>query len=160
MKIFFFKKLTLFFAFFLISCSDFKEVPENILTLTGLDKHNVSKTIDFTKCDKSFILLGNTFCAYCHEETEYLKQEYLTRKDSDFCALYVSSDKTIAGMKAFIEKKEIPFDALHWNYSIMNALGNPYAVPAYCLLGKGGKVLKCSIGKLDADSLKKLIDAY
>ncbi len=147
-----------FCVFFCISCSDFQKRAEKIEKLSGLTATGVEQTFDFRVCKTTFVLVGAAWCPYCKADAVFLNREYGERKDSGFCALYISEDKSLQEMKESIQSLSLTYPALFWNYDMMNQLGNPRFVPTYYIVSGTGEILKSGSGALGKEKMRQTIN--
>ena len=51
----------------------------------------------------------------------------------------------------------ISWTTFHWNYDLMNALGNPGVIPVTYLVNAQDSIVKINVGDFDVDEMRKLI---
>lgn len=141
----------------LTACKSLNSAPEQVGILRGVGVTGEVFEFNAKECDLAFILVGTSWCPHCKGEVEALEREFRARRESGFCALYVSEDKSEEVMVEDVRRKAISFPAMFWNYDLMNALGNPTAVPAHILAAKG-KVLEANLGALGSEAMHELLE--
>lgn len=142
----------------LTACKSLNSVPEEVGVLRGTGPAGEPLELNVQECEVAFILAGTAWCPHCKGEVEALEQEFRARQASGFCALYVSEDESEAVMAEDVKKKALSFPAVFWNYELMNALGNPTAVPAHLVTVKG-KVLEARLGAVGEKAMHALLES-
>lgn len=141
----------------LTACKSLDSTPESVGILRGIGLTGEVFEFDAGACDLAFILIGTSWCPHCKGEVEALEKEFQARRESGFCALYVSEDKSDSIMVEDVRRKGISFPAMFWNYDLMNALGNPTAVPAHLIAVKG-KIVKAWRGAIGEAAMHELLE--
>lgn len=153
------KKITLIlflFAFLCISCGDYPKNPRSVPTLRGLDKDGKQTSFVFNDCKATIIAFGASFCPPCQIDHNLLTKKYKALQKENICVLYINADESLEVMNQYIQKNKIPYPTLHWNYDLMNDLGNPYLLPTYFTANSKGDIKLYSKGMLGPNGFNKL----
>ncbi len=90
-------------------------------------------------------------------EIPMLKNLYQEFKGSDFRILMVNEDENLKVATRFKKKYEIPWTMVHWNYNLMNQLGNPRVIPVSYLVDQQDSIIQIHTGIFDEKELTKSI---
>ena len=71
----------------------------------------------------------------------------------------VSEDDNTKIASRFKKKYDMPWTMIHWNYDLMNALGNPRVIPVSYLIDSEGKFDYIEAGIIDEPRMKRAISA-
>ncbi len=155
------KKITLvlfLFAFFSISCTDLPKNPRSVPALSGLNAQGENYSFVFKNCKSTIITFGASFCPPCKIDHKILSSHYSDLTKDSLCVLYINADESLEIMANYLEKEHIPYPAIHWNYELMNNLGNPYLLPTYFVANQNGDIQVYQKGLLGQTGYKKLIE--
>ena len=70
----------------------------------------------------------------------------------------ISEDDTPFAAAKFKKVSQIPWVTIHWNYEIMNALGNPGVIPVSYLINAQDSIVKISAGVFNEREMRSLIE--
>ena len=66
----------------------------------------------------------------------------------------VSEDDNIRIAKKFKNKYKMPWDVVHWNYDLMQILGNPGVIPVIYVVDKNDQIKKIFTGAFEESELE------
>lgn len=153
------KKFTLIlflFAFLCISCDVLPKSPRSVPNLKGISVKGEDFSFEFSQCRSTIIAFGASFCPPCKVDHEIFTQIYDSLKSDSLCVLYVNADEDLKTMQNYVKKMEIPYPSLHWNYELMNNLGNPNLLPTYFIADQNGNIKIYAKGMLGKSGITKL----
>lgn len=128
--------------------------------ITGFTAINVDggkTTYEAQKGKVTLIVLSASWCPACMAEIPMLKNLYQEFKGSDFRILMVNEDENLKVATRFKKKYEIPWTMVHWNYNLMNQLGNPRVIPVSYLVDQQDSIIQIHTGIFDEKELTKSI---
>ena len=76
-----------------------------------------------------------------------------------FKILMVSEDDNVKIASRFKKKYNMTWAMVHWNYDLMNMLGNPRVIPVSYLIDKDGKIDYVEAGIIDEKKMSRAIKA-
>ena len=153
------KKFTLIlflFAFLCISCDVLQKKPRSVPNLKGISVKGEDFSFEFNQCRSTIIAFGASFCPPCKVDHEIFTQIYDSLKSDSLCVLYVNADEDLKTMQNYVKNMEIPYPSLHWNYELMNNLGNPNLLPTYFIADQNGNIKIYAKGMLGKSGITKL----
>lgn len=100
-----------------------------------------------------------SWCTYCNAELPLVKRLY---KEYSPCGLHVigvNEDEKREDMENYVQKKEIPYPVVHWDFKLMKKFGHPRSIPTHFLLDSSGNIRLRQIGPLDEKSVREKIES-
>lgn len=70
----------------------------------------------------------------------------------------ISEDNTPFTAAKYKKDAQIPWSTFHWNYEIMNVLGNPGVIPVSYLINAKDSIIKVNVGVFDEQEMRVLIE--
>ena len=144
-----FSKIALTFCFpclalFQTGCMDagYDRIPERIDGYAGIN----------------LFIFHASWCGYCNMELPALKKLYAEYAPCGVHFMGVNEDDSKEIMEAFVQKMEIPYPVVHWDYELMKKFGHPRAIPSHFLIDSTGKVVLREIGPIDPQKLRTQLD--
>ena len=151
---------SLFCATILASCGQerFQAAPTKIEDFKGKLVEGGLSSFQEEKGTATLIALTASWCPGCRVELPHLKKLYEEFKDRDFKILMVSEDDSPKIAAKFKKAAGIPWTMFHWNYEMMNVLGNPGVIPVTYLVDSQGNIVKIDVGEFNEEVMRKLIE--
>jgi len=140
------------------SQSHFQEMPKSIDNFAAIKTEGDTTTFQKEQGKATLIVLSASWCPACLAEIPILKklhQEYL----SDGLKIFmVSEDDNLKVAAKFKKKYDFPWTVAHWNYNMMNKLGNPRVIPVSYLVDGSGKITAIEAGMIDEQKMRSAIE--
>ncbi|WP_407456934.1 TlpA family protein disulfide reductase [Fibrobacter sp.] len=135
----------------------FQTAPSKVINFKGkLVEGGISHYND-EKGVVTLIVLTASWCPGCRAELPHLKQLDSEFRDSGFKIVMISEDDTPRIASKYKKSAGIPWTMFHWNYDMMNALGNPGVIPVSYLVNAQDSIVKIDVGEFDEKVMRKLI---
>jgi len=144
---------------YMSSMAAFREIPETISNFEALNADGTKTTFDAQKGKATLIVLSASWCPACIAELPALKALHQEFFEKGLRILMVSEDDNLKIVSRFQKKYEIPWTMVHWNYDLMNALGNPRVIPVSYLVDSEGKFDYIEAGIIDENRMRHAINA-
>ena len=146
-------------SLFLLGCGQlaFQDTPKHIENFKGILVDGGKTTFEEQKGKATLLTLTASWCPACREELPLLRKLDQEFSDSGFKIIMVSEDKTAAIAAKFKKRTKSPWTTFHWNYDMMNTLGNPGVIPVSYLVDENNNVVKFYAGVFDENDLRKSI---
>ena len=109
------------------------------------------------KGNATLIVLTASWCPGCRAELPHLKKLDSEFGDRGLKILLVSEDDTPQIAASYNKSAKISWSTFHWNYEIINALGNPGVIPVSYLVNAQDSIVKINVGGFDEKEMRKLI---
>ena len=140
--------LLLAIAFFFSACGQehFQAAPTKITDFKGKLLDGSISTYQAEKGTATLIALTASWCPGCRAELPLLK-----KLDEEF------ADRGFKILMA-ISPAGINWTTFHWNYDLMNVLGNPGVIPVTYLVNAQDSIVKINVGDFDEKQMRKLIE--
>jgi len=106
----------------------------------------------------TLIALTASWCPGCRAELPHLKRLNEEFADKGFKILMVNEDDSPKIGAKYNKTAGISWTTFHWNYDMMNALGNPGVIPVTYLVNAQDSIIKINVGEFDEDEMRKLIE--
>ncbi len=138
--------------------SHFQEMPKTISNFAAIATTGDTTDYQSERGKATLIVLSAAWCPACLAEIPTLKklhQEYLSE---GFKVLMVSEDDNLKQAAKFKKKHEFPWTVVHWNYNLMNKLGNPRVIPVSYLVDGEGNIREIEAGILDEQKMRSAIE--
>ncbi len=135
----------------------FKEIPRTVGNFAALSSDGSRTEYYFERGDVTLIVLSASWCPACIAEMPTLKKLHQEFSPSGFKILMVSEDDNLKGAARFKKKYSMPWNVIHWNYDLMNALGNPNAIPVSYLVDGNDEIIAVTAGIIDEEETRSKI---
>lgn len=152
--------LLLAIAFFFSACGQehFLAAPTKITDFKGKLLDGTLSTYQAEKGTVTLIALTASWCPGCRAELPYLKKLDGEFADRGFKILMVNEDDSPKIGAKYNKAAGISWTTFHWNYDMMNALGNPGVIPVTYLVNAQDSIVKINVGDFDEKQMRKLIE--
>ena len=147
------------FRSYMANVEPFREIPDNIANFNAINIDGGKTTFDEQKGKATLIVLSASWCPACIAELTTLKNLYKEFSDKGFRIIMVSEDDNVKIASRFKKKYDMPWTMVHWNYDLMNALGNPRVIPVSYLIDSDGKFDYIEAGIIDELRMRRAIKA-
>lgn len=139
----------------------FQTLPGHIENFTAINIDGGKTTYEEQKGKATLIALSASWCPACMAEIPILKRFHNEYSNLGFKILMVNEDDNVKIAARFKKKQSIPWTMIHWNYNLMNILGNPGVLPVTYLVNEQDSIIQINSGIFDEDdmrsSIKKLL---
>ncbi len=160
-KIFIFAAVIGIFGFLFYSQRNigqsFQTISGKIDNFTALNIDGGKTSYQKEKGKATLIVLSASWCPACMSEIPMLKNLYREFEGTDFRILMVNEDENLKVAARFKKKYELPWTMIHWNYDLMNILGNPGVLPVSYLVDEQDSIVQIHTGIFDEKELTKSI---
>jgi len=136
----------------------FRELPTKIEDFEALNSDGVRTTYLAEKGQATLIVLSASWCPACLAEIPVLQKLHREYSPKGFRILMVSEDDNIKTVSRFKKKYDFPWTVVHWNYDLMNKLGNPSVIPVSYLVRNDGKIEEIKVGDLEEGAIRSKIE--
>ena len=108
----------------------------------------------------SFPLSMWNVCSFttCNSELPALKKLVAEYEGLGLKVLVVNEDDDIETAAKYKRARDIEWTMLHWNYEMMNKLGNPGVIPVHYLVDSQDSVQRVDVGTFDASKMRHELD--
>lgn len=137
----------------------FQTLPETIGNFEAIDVEGGKTNFDALKGKATLIVLSASWCPACIAELPSLERLQREFAGNGFKILMVSEDDNVKIASRFKKKYNMPWTMVHWNYDLMNMLGNPRVIPVSYLIDKDGKIDYVEAGIIDEKKMTRAIKA-
>lgn len=121
------------------------------------DQYQVEHSLEKYKGKKVFMIFWSSWCNYCKEELEDIKELYKDTGENKKDIIFLTfNDEDGKSLEDIIKEREYKFPVINdkvifYKYFIR-------AVPTMYLIDGNGKVVQSIIGKVERENLEKLIE--
>ena len=136
----------------------FQAAPTSISNFRGKLLDGTISTYQAEKGTVTLIALTASWCPGCRAELPHLKELDSKFADKGFKILMVNEDDSPKIGAKYNKAAGISWTTFHWNYEMMNILGNPGVIPVTYLVNAQDSIVKINVGDFDKDEMKKLIE--
>ena len=105
----------------------------------------------------TLIVISASWCSACNSELPAIKQIGKEYESNGLKILVVNEDDDIETAARYKKAKNIQWTMLHWNYDMMNKLGNPGVLPVTYLVNDQYSIVQINSGIFDEDKMAKAI---
>ncbi|SHH87044.1 Thiol-disulfide isomerase or thioredoxin [Fibrobacter sp. UWH9] len=149
-------------ATLLVACGhdSFQTMPSKISDFKGIligQKDSIT-SYRTQKGEATLIVLTASWCPACQAEVPSLKEISLDYTNRGLKILLISEDDSPTIAARYKKKAELPWTMIHWNYDIMNALGNPGVLPVSYLVNQQDSIVKVNVGIFDKNEMRYQLD--
>lgn len=152
--------LLLALAFLFSACGQehFQAAPTKIEDFKGKLLDGSLSTYQAEKGTVTLIALTASWCPGCRAELPLLKKLDEEFADKGFKILMVNEDDSPRIGAKYNKAAGITWTTFHWNYDMMNVLGNPGVIPVTYLVNAQDSIVKINVGEFDENKMRKLIE--
>jgi thiol-disulfide isomerase/thioredoxin len=137
----------------------FREIPSRIANFSAIEIDGGKTTFDEQRGKATLVVLSASWCPACIAELNTLKNLHMEFSGKGFRILMVSEDDNVKIASRFKKKYAMPWTMVHWNYDLMNTLGNPRVIPVSYLVDSDGKFDYIEAGIIDENRMRRAIKA-
>ena len=137
----------------------FREMPQNLADFQAIEIDGGKTTFGAIKGKATLVVLSASWCPACIAELPTLKALHQEFYESGLRIVMVSEDDNVKIASRFKKKYGMPWTMVHWNYDLMNALGNPRVIPVSFLVDSEGKFDYIEAGIIDERRMRRAIKA-
>lgn len=156
------KILLVSLAILLICCGRdaFQTMPTKVSDFRGILVGHRDSITNYSeqKGKVTLILLTASWCPACQAEVPALREISNKFSDRGLKILLISEDDSPAIAARYKKKANLPWEMIHWNYDIMNALGNPGVIPVSYLVNSQDSIVQINVGIFDEKDISRKID--
>lgn len=147
-------------AMSLVGCGQvgFQTVPTKIGDFEGNTVEGDVSSYSKEKGKATLIVVSASWCGACNSELPALKKLAADYKDVGLKVLVVNEDDDIETAAKYKRSRGIEWTMLHWNYEMMNKLGNPGVIPVHYLVDAQDSVQRVDVGAIDASKMRHELD--
>lgn len=162
---------SLFFLLAWAGCSQesFQNIPNHVSDFRGIlvkdnlpaKKKSAKDSVtrySLHKGKATLIVLTASWCPACQAEVPLLKEIHKDYQSQGLKILLISEDDSPAIASRYKKKAELPWTMMHWNYDIMNALGNPGVIPVSYLVNQQDSIVNVEVGIFDDGAMRRQIE--
>ena len=102
--------------------------------------------------------MSASWCGACNSELPALKKLAAEYEGLGLKVLVVNEDDDIETAARYKSSRGIEWTMLHWNYEMMNKLGNPGVIPVHYLVDSQDSVQRVDVGAIDASKVRHELD--
>ena len=136
----------------------FQTAPTKIEDFKGKLLDGTISTYQAEKGTVTLIALTASWCPGCRAELPHLKKLDSEFAGRGFKILMVNEDDTPRIAAKYNKAAKIPWTTFHWNYDMMNKLGNPGVIPVSYLVNAQDSIVKIDVGEFDENEMRRLIE--
>ena len=152
--------LLLALAILISACGQehFQAAPTKITDFKGKLLDGSISTYQAEKGTVTLIALTASWCPGCRAELPHLKMLDEEFADKGFNILMVNEDDSPKIGAKYNKAAGIKWTTFHWNYDMMNVLGNPGVIPVTYLVNAQDSIVKINVGEFYEKQMRKLIE--
>lgn len=136
----------------------FQEMPRTIANFSALTTSGEKTEYYYERGDVTLIVLSASWCPACIAEMPILKKLHEEFSSRGFKILMVSEDDNLKIAARFKKAQAMPWTVVHWNYDLMNALGNPRVIPVSYLVDGNDDIEEIFAGLVDEKRMRSSIE--
>lgn len=136
----------------------FQEMPTTVTNFAGFNTDGEKSEYYFERGDATLIVLSANWCPACIAEIPILKKLHKDYSPRGFKILMISEDDNVKAAARFKKTQAMPWTVIHWNYDLMNALGNPRVLPVSYLVDGNDDIVSISAGIFDEKKMRSSIE--
>ena len=135
----------------------FQTAPTKISDFRGKMLDGTISSYQAEKGPITLIALTASWCPGCRAELPHLKDLDSEFGDKGFKILMINEDDSPRIAAKYNKAAGIPWTTFHWNYDMMNKLGNPGVIPVTYLVNSQDSIVKINVGEFDEKEMRSLI---
>ena len=151
--------LSVAFVAYRDNAKQFQQMPDSIEDFEAIDVEGGKTTFRAEKGKATLVVLSANWCPACIAELPTLKKLHEEFSRDGFRVLMVSEDDNVKIASRFKKKYTMPWTVVHWNYDLMNKLGNPRVIPVSYLLDEEGDIDYIEAGIIEEARMRRAISA-
>lgn len=136
----------------------FQTVPAKIADFVGNTVEGEVSSYAKEKGKATLIVVSASWCGACNSELPALKKLFADYKDAGLNVLIVNEDDDIETAARYKASRKIEWTMLHWNYEMMNKLGNPGVIPVHYLVDAQDSVQRVDVGVFNESKVRHELD--
>jgi len=137
----------------------FQTLPETIGNFEAIDVDGGKTNFNALKGKATLIVLSASWCPACVAELPTLQKLHQEFSKDGLNILMVNEDDNVKIASRFKKKYSMPWKMVHWNYDLMNMLGNPKVIPVSYLIDDSGKIDYVEAGIIEEQRMRHAIKA-
>ena len=143
-------------ALLMIACGQtgFQTVPTKIENFEGNTVEGDVSSYAKEKGEATLIVVSASWCGACNSELPALKRIGEDYSAKGLKIIVVNEDDDIETAARYKAARKIQWSMLHWNYEMMNKLGNPGVIPVHYLVDKNDSIQRIDVGVFDNSKLR------
>ena len=134
-------------------------MPDSIGNFEAINVDGGKTSFAAEKGKATLIVLSASWCPACVAELPTLMRLYNDFSGEGFRILMISEDDNVKIASRFKKKHGMPWTVVHWNYDMMNMLGNPRVIPVSYLVDENGDVDFIEAGIIEEKRMRHAIKA-
>lgn len=151
--------LSLGYRAFMGRAGSFQPLPERMPNFEAIEIDGGRTTFEDCRGKATLIVLSASWCPACIAELPTLNTLYREFSAKGLRIIMVSEDDNVKTASRFKKKYGMPWTMVHWNYDLMNTLGNPRVIPVSYLIDEDGKIDYVEAGIIDEKRMTRAIKA-
>ena len=162
-------KIAGFFALIAVFCvifvayrdnaKQFQQMPETIENFEAVNVEGGKTSFLAEKGKATLVVLSASWCPACIAELPTLTKLHKEFSNNGLRILMISEDNNVKIASRFKKKHSMPWTVVHWNYDMMNKLGNPSVIPVSYLVDEDGDIDYIEAGIIDEQRMRHAIKA-
>ena len=136
----------------------FQAMPTTVSNFTAMTTDGEKMEYFLERGNVTLIVLSASWCPACIAEIPILKKLHEDYSPKGFKILMISEDDNLKIAARFKKGQGIPWTTVHWNYDLMNALGNPRVLPVSYLVDCNDDIVDISAGIIDEKKMRSKIE--
>ncbi len=140
-----------------VTDAHFQRIPGHIGNFTAINIDGGKTTYQEQKGKATFIVLSASWCPACMAEIPMLKKLHQEFEAEGLKILMVSEDDNVKIASKFKKKNGLPWTVVHWNYDLINMLGNPGVIPVSYLVNAQDSIVQIHSGIFDEGDTRRSI---
>lgn len=136
----------------------FQTVPAKIADFVGNTVEGEVSSYAKEKGKATLIVVSASWCGACNSELPALKKLFADYKNAGLKVLIVNEDDDIETAARYKASRKIEWTMLHWNYEMMNKLGNPGVIPVHYLVDAQDSVQRVDVGVFNESKVRHELD--
>ena len=139
------------------SSKAFQKMPETMANVSALTAEGKRTDFESERGRVTLVVLSAEWCPSCVAELTSLKKLHEEFYAEGFRIVMVSEDDSQKMALKFKKTYAMPWTVVHWNYELMNALGNPKVVPVSYLVDSKNRFETIQAGIIDENRMRHAI---
>lgn len=106
----------------------------------------------------TLVVLTASWCPACKAEIPQLQNISADYYNRGLRIVMISEDDTPQIALKYKTQAGLTWPTLHWNYELMNALGNPGVIPVSYLINQQDSIVKVNVGAINEKEIRQILD--
>ena len=141
------------------NAKSFQQMPDSIENFDAINIDGGKTNFLTEKGKATLIVLSASWCPACIAELPTLMNLHKEFSGDGFRVLMVNEDDNVKIASRFKKKYAMPWTVVHWNYDLMNKLGNPRVIPVSYLIDEDGDIDYIEAGIINEQRMRHAIKA-